>query len=116
MLSSVASMWGQEPAEPWHFLRVTRLPAMGRENRALQSLALSSSRMPRMFLQQSTQTWQIAERQFAVRDLGGARRNYERLLGDQSFRAMAHLRLSQVASSQGRHRDSVEQAIAAFNA
>ncbi|MEO6226343.1 MAG: sulfotransferase, partial [Thermomonas sp.] len=61
------------------------------------------------------QTLQIAERQLAVRDLDGARLNYERLLADQAFRCMAYLRLSQIASSQGRYRESVEQAICAFN-
>lgn len=64
---------------------------------------------------QSMQAWHSAERFWAARDMEGARRAYEGLLGDRDLRPMAHLRLSQVASNQGRYRDGAQEAIAAFN-
>src|SRR5690348_12175729 len=64
---------------------------------------------------QSMRAWRSAEVFWSARDMQGARRAYEELLGDRDLRPMARLRLSQVALSQGRHRDGTREALAAYD-
>lgn len=64
--------------------------------------------------QQAMQAWRTAEFQLAARNLEGARLVFEGLLDNHDFRVQARLRLSQIASRQGRYRDAVENAVSAF--
>src|SRR5690606_30837866 len=57
-----------------------------------------------------------AERQLAARDLEAARKGYLPLLTDPDLRPVARLRLSLIATAQGRYRDSVDEALAAYEA
>lgn len=65
---------------------------------------------------QSLQRWQHAERLLSARQHDAARTAYESLLADPVMAAMAHLRLSLIASVNGRYRDSVEHALGAYAA
>lgn len=64
--------------------------------------------------QQAMQGWRTAEFQLASRNVEGARLAFEKLLDEPDFRMQVYLRLSQIASRQGRYRDAVEAAVSAF--
>jgi tetratricopeptide (TPR) repeat protein len=63
--------------------------------------------------QGATRLWQDAERQLDAGLQDAAAESYRRLLGDPQLTAAAHLRLSLIASNQHRHRDAVDEALAA---
>jgi len=58
--------------------------------------------------------WQAAERHLAANDHAAASAAYRQLLDDPQFGPLAHLRLSLIASGQQRYRESIEQAMLAF--
>lgn len=60
------------------------------------------------------QAWQDAERLLANREHGAAKAAYDALLQVPELASMAHLRLSLIASAEGRHRDSIGHAIEAY--
>ncbi len=60
--------------------------------------------------------WQQAERQLDAGLQDAAAETYRRLLRDPELAPVAHLRLSLIASNQGRHRNAVDAALAAFEA
>ncbi len=60
--------------------------------------------------------WQNAEHKLKLKQYDLARASYERLVGEPELAPMARLRLSLIASSQGRYRDAVDEALAAFKA
>jgi tetratricopeptide (TPR) repeat protein len=55
--------------------------------------------------------WQRAERLLQARDYASAKDSYVLLLDEPAFAIMAHLRLSLIASQQGRYRDAVGHAV-----
>ena len=59
------------------------------------------------------QAWQVAERQLDAGLQDAAAASYRALLGDPELTAAAHLRLSMIASNQARHREAVDEALAA---
>ena len=59
------------------------------------------------------QLWQVAERHLQQGRLQLAMAGYRQLAGDPEMAPMAHLRLSLVAQSLGRYRESVDEALAA---
>jgi tetratricopeptide (TPR) repeat protein len=66
--------------------------------------------------QQNLMAWQRAERLLSGRDFEAARQQYLPLLADPELRPLARLRLSLVSGAQGRYRDAVDEALAAFEA
>lgn len=66
--------------------------------------------------QQNLLAWQRAERLLSERQFEAARTQYLPLLADPELRPLARLRLSLVASVEGRYRDAVDEALAAFEA
>ena len=67
-----------------------------------------------MSVSSPAQAWQGAESLVASGDFAAARAAFEALLDDPELAPMAQLRLSLVASAQGRYRDAVDAALAAF--
>jgi tetratricopeptide (TPR) repeat protein len=66
--------------------------------------------------QQNLMAWQRAERLLSGRDFEDARQQYLPLLADQELRPLARQRLSLVSGAQGRYREAVDEALAAFEA
>ena len=64
--------------------------------------------------QDTLRAWQTAERHLEQKQFDSARAAYGRLAGDAELAPMAHLRLSLIARSEGRYRDSVDEALAAY--
>lgn len=58
--------------------------------------------------------WQNAEHKLQLKQYDLARASYERLVGEPEMAPMARLRLSLIASSEGRYRDAVDEALAAY--
>lgn len=65
---------------------------------------------------QNLEALKVAEAHMAARQHAAARPIYDRLLADTDFAVIAHLRLSLIASADGRYRDSVEHALGAYEA
>jgi tetratricopeptide (TPR) repeat protein len=61
-------------------------------------------------------TWHTAERLLGERRQDDARAAYLEIAGDPEFAVLANLRLSLIASSEGRYRDAVAHALAAAEA
>jgi tetratricopeptide (TPR) repeat protein len=62
------------------------------------------------------QAWREAERLLDAGRSDDAAERYRQLSGDPQLAPVAHLRLSMIASDQGRYRDSVDEALAAHAA